>query len=140
MSRLQARQYARRLVWLSLSASLLLAACNQREASDQGVPAPAPTAQKLAAVTVPAAPSLTPADPGQDDLAAFEQALARKFDRSQMTTRPLPGGGILHSSNGHAAHVAIVARHPDGTLKRECVSSPAEVSALMQKLRNGAGQ
>jgi hypothetical protein len=119
---------------------LLLVACNRPEASDQGAPAPAPAAQKLAAVTAPATPSLAPADPGRDDLAAFEQALVRKFDRSQMTTRPLAGGGLLHVPNGHPSHAAIVIRNPDGTLKRGCVSSPAEVSALLQKMRDGAGQ
>jgi hypothetical protein len=126
----------------SLSASLLLAACSRPEAGEQGAssPPPAPAAQKLAAVTVPAAPSLTAVDPGLDGLAAFEQALARKFDRSQMTARPLAGGGILHVPNGHPAHAAIVIRNPDGTLKRGCVSSPAEVSALLQKVRDGAGQ
>jgi len=142
MRRLQAGEYPRRLIRWSLSASLLLVACSRPEAGDQNAaaPAPEPAAQKLAAVTAPTPPSLTPADPGLDGLVTFEQALARKFDRSQMTTRPLVGGGFLHVPNGHAAHAAILVRNPDGTFKRECVSSSAEVSALVQKMRDGAGQ
>ena len=142
MSRLRAGECARRLVRGSLGASLLLVlgACGQREASDKGAPAPAPAVQKLAAVTPLAAPSLGPVDPVRDDVDAFEQALARKFDRSQVTDRPLPGGGVLHIPNGHVAHAVILVRQPDGTFRRECVSSSAEVSALVKKMRDGAGQ
>ena len=142
MSRLQAGEELRMLVRWSLIVSLLLVACSRPEAGEPGAPAsaPAPAVQKLAAVTAPAAPSLTPVDPVRVDLDAFEQALVRKLDRSQMSARPLPGGGILHQPNGHAAHAAILVRKPDGTLKRECVSSSAEVSALVQKMRDGAGQ
>lgn len=142
MSRLRAGECAQRLVRWSLWASVMLAlvACGQREASDQGAPPSAPAGQKLAAVTAPATPSLVAVEPVRDDLDAFEQALARKFDRSPMTTRPLPGGGVLHVPNGHVAHAAILVRRPDGTLRRECVSSSAEVSALVQQMRNGDGQ
>ena len=142
MRPLQAGEYPRRLIRWSLSASLLLVACSRPEAGDQGAaaPTPAPAAQKLAAVTAQAALSLTPVDPVRGELDAFAQALVGKLDRSQMSTRPLPGGGILHMPNGHAAHAAILVRNPDGTFKRECVSSSAEVSALVQKMRDGAGQ
>lgn len=142
MSRLRVGECVRGLVRWSLWASMLLAlgACSQREANDEGAQAPAPAAQRLAAVTPPAAPSLAPVDPVRGDLGAFEQALVDKLDRSQMTTRPLSGGGVLHIPNGHASHAAILVRHPDGTLRRECVSSSAEVSALVQKMRDGVGQ
>ena len=126
--------------WL-LAASLFLppVACSRTEAGDQAAPAPnpAPSAQRLATVTTPAAPS----QPNGDGLAAFAQAVASKFDRSHMTTRPAgPAGGILHIPNGYAAHATILVRNPDGTLRSACVSSPAEVSALVKQVRNGADQ
>ena len=124
--------------WL-LAASLFLSpvTCNRIEAGEQAAPAPAPSAQRLAAVTTPAAPS----QPNGDGLAAFAQAVASKFDRSHMTTRPAgPAGGILHIPNGYAAHATILVRNPDGTLRSACVSSPAEVSALVKQVRNGADQ
>ena len=135
------RGIARKVVRWSLQASLLvgLAACNQTEAGEAN--ATAPVARRLAEVRPSAAPpSPAATHPTSDGLDAFTQALARKVDRSQMTTRPLPGGGFLHSPNGRAAHAAVLVRNSDGTLKRECVSSPAEVSALTRKMREGAGQ
>ena len=137
---LRAGGYARRLVRWSLSTSLLLVACNRTEVGDQGAPTPAPAVQRLAVVTAPAAPSPTPVEPVRLDLDAFEQALVHKLDRSQMSSRPLPGGGILNTQNGHVAHAAILVRNPDGTLRSECISSPTEASALVQRMRNGAGQ
>jgi hypothetical protein len=135
-----------RIVRWSLTAFLALAACSRIEASDRTAPARSPerAAQKSAVAPVPAAPSpspsLVPTQPGRDDLGAFEQALARKFDPARMSTRPAPGGGILHVPNGRAAHAAVLVRNPDGTLRRECISSSAEASALVKQLRDGAAQ
>ena len=145
MNRLRAGEYARSLVRWSLRATLVagLGACNQTEANQPGESASAKVlaGQKFAAIAPPAAPSPTPTDPANDALDGFAQALGRTLDRSQMISRPASAaGGILHLPNGHAAHAAVVVRGPDGRLKRDCVSSPAEVSALVHKMRDGAGQ
>jgi len=149
MSRLRAGKYARVLVRWSLQATLLavLGACNQAEANHPGVTAPAApsAAQKLAptepAPTESAPTESAPTESANDGLDGFAQALVRTLDRSQMITRPASdAGGILHIPNGRAAHAAVLVRGPDGRLRRECVSSPAEVSALVQKMRDGAGQ
>jgi hypothetical protein len=138
-------------VKFTLAASLFLAltACSRIEASDPSAPAqsPAPAAQKLAVATAPSAPaasapslSLVPTQPGGADLDAFEQTLRGKLDSARMVTRPAPGSGTLHIPNGHVAHAAVLVRAPDGTLRRECISSPAEASALVNQMRNGAAQ
>jgi hypothetical protein len=72
-----------------------------------------------------------------DSLDGFEQSLKRRFDRSRVVARELPGGGVLHVPNGHADHVAILVKGPDGKLRRECVSSSAEVATVMKRLREG---
>ena len=99
--------------------------------------------QALSAVATPTTATATPnpAAPGRDGLDDLKQVLARKFDPSQMLTRPAsPQGGTLHIPNGHVAHAAILVKNPDGTLRRACVSSSAEVSALGDQLRQGGGQ
>ena len=73
-----------------------------------------------------------------DNLVGFEQSLQSRFDRSRVITRELPGGGVLHVPNGHADHVAILVKGPDGKLRRECVSSSAEVATVVKRLREGA--
>jgi hypothetical protein len=76
-----------------------------------------------------------PVNDGLDDL---KQVMARKFDSAQMRTEPAsPQGGILHIPNGRVAHAAILVKNPDGTVRRECVSSSAEVSALVEQVRKG---
>jgi len=144
MSRLRAGKYARVLVRWSLQATLLavLGACNQAEANHPGVTAPAtPSAAQKLAPTEPAPTESAPTESANDGLDGFAQALVRTLDRSQMITRPASdAGGILHIPNGRAAHAAVLVRGPDGRLRRECVSSSAEVSALVQKMRDGAGQ
>lgn len=107
----------------------------------------APQNQALSATSAPsvAATSLSPSTPGQagiagldDGLDEFKQALARKFDRSRWRERPAtPQGGILHKPDGQAVHAAIVVKNSDGTVRTECVSSSAEVSALVEEIRKG---
>jgi hypothetical protein len=91
-----------------------------------------------------ASASLDPTQPGpanSDGLDDLKQVLARKFDPAQMLTRPAsPQGGILHIPNGRVAHAAILVKNPDGTVRSECVSSSAEVSALVEQMRKGGGQ
>ena len=137
MGILVAKQTGRTLARWLWAASLFLApaACSRIEAGDQPAPTPdhAPTAQRLAA----APPSLTTAAP--ERLAAFQQALAHRLDRSRMTTRPASAqGGVINIPNGYAAHASVLVRQPDGTLRAACVSSPAEVAALVKQVRNGA--
>jgi hypothetical protein len=72
-----------------------------------------------------------------DNLDRFERSLQRRFDRSQVIARELPGGGVLHVPNGHADHLAILVKGSDGKLRRECVSSSAEVAAVVKRLREG---
>ena len=141
---LQAGNLGRTMARWSLVAGLFLSslACT-RDAGDQGAPAPnpAPSAQNLAAAAPPAAPSLHPSQPGRDGLAVFEQALAHTLDPSRKSTRPVSSGdGVLHIPNGYAAHASVLVRQADGTLRGACVSSGAEVSALVKEIRNGAGQ
>jgi hypothetical protein len=79
-----------------------------------------------------------PVKPAADGLDEFKAALARKLDPGKWRTRPAsPQGGILHIPNGQAGHAAILVKNPDGTLRRECVSSSAEVSALVEEIRRG---
>jgi hypothetical protein len=98
----------------------------------------APQRQALSATVAPstAATSLSASTPVDDGLDEFKEALARKFDRSRWRERPAsPQGGILHMPNGQAVHAAIVVKDPDGTVRTECVSSSAEVSALVDEIR-----
>jgi len=94
------------------------------------------SAPEKQALQVNVAPS--PSTPANDGLDEFKQALARKFDRSRWRERPAtPQGGILHKPNGQAVHAAIVVKNSDGTVTTECVSSSAEVSALVEEMRKG---
>ena len=137
MGILVAKQTGRTMARWLWAASLFLApaACSRIEAGDPAAPTPnhAATAQRLAATP----PSLTTAAP--ERLAAFQQALAHRLDRSRMTTRPASAqGGVINIPNGYAAHASVLVRQPDGTLRSACVSSPAEVAALVKQVRNGA--
>jgi hypothetical protein len=94
-----------------------------------------PTSSKQEAV-IPRPAAMAPVRPN-DNLDGFEQSLKRRFDRSRVVARELPGGGVLHVPNGHADHVAILVKGSDGKLRRECVSSAAEVATVMERLREG---
>ena len=101
---------------------------------------PAPQRQARSAALAPeaAAPSLSSSTPADDGLDEFKQALARKLDRSRWRERRAsPQGGILHKPGGQAEHAAILVKNPDGTVRWECVSSTAEVSALVEEIRRG---
>lgn len=145
MRLLRTGTYTWTMVRWALAASFVLAplGCSRIEASDQGSPALSPerAVQGLAAVSQPAVGAQQPLQPGDDGLDAFAQKLAHTLDPSRISDRPASaGGGILHSPNGYAAHAAVLVRRPDGTLRTACVSSAAEVSALVNQIRNGAGQ
>jgi hypothetical protein len=103
----------------------------------------APQKQALPATIAPsmAATSLLPTTTANDGLDEFKQGLVRKLDRARWRTRPAsPQGGILHMPDGQAVHAAILVKNPDGTVRRECVSSAAEVSALVEEIRRGRAQ
>jgi hypothetical protein len=101
-------------------------------------PAPQRQAQSAARAPEAAATSLSPSTPADDGLDEFKQALARKLDRSRWRERRAsPQGGILHKPDGQAVHATILVKNPDGTVRRECVSSTAEVSALVEEIRRG---
>ncbi len=145
MRLLRVKKYTRTMLACLPAASLFLA-CSRIEPTDQSPPAPLRerAAQgPAAAAPQTASPAVGPLQlqPGQDGLDAFAQALARTLDPSRMSTRPASAqGGTLHIPNGYAAHAAILERRPDGTLRTSCISSAAEVSALVNQMRNGAGQ
>jgi hypothetical protein len=68
----------------------------------------------------------------------FQQALSRRFDVARVISRQVsPDGAVLHIPNGRAAHAAVAVRNADGTISRHCVSSSAEVTALMNQTRAG---
>ena len=121
--------------------------CDRVDAVATQPPAPrsqsAVQKQALSVAVAPPSPATSPSpiEPGGDGLDDLKRALARKFDPSQMRTQPAsPQGGILHIPNGHVAHAAILVKNPDGTVRRECVSSSAEVSALVDQIRQGGGR
>ncbi len=139
-----------RVLWQSSLLAGLLAlpiGCGQTDSSEHHAPAarresaaqkPAPS--KATASSTPA-PTLDPTRPVPDGLDDLKQVLARKFDPAQMITRPAsPQGGVLHIPNGWVAHAAVVVKNPDGTVRRACVSSNAEVSALVEQQRKRGGQ
>ena len=94
--------------------------------------------QVASPTTAPSTATTSSAEPANDGLDDFKQALARKFDPAQMRTRPAsPQGGILNIPNGRADHAAILVKDADGKVRSECVSSSAEVSALVEEVRKG---
>jgi hypothetical protein len=131
------------LLQLGLGVGLVLsmAGCAREDVSGQGAAPIDPSAQPLAA----AAPANEPAPVRQSlqqdsqDRERFRRTLARKFDVSQVIERQAsPGGGILHVPNGRVAHAVVAVRNADGTVRGHCLSSSAEVEALMQQ--SGAEQ
>jgi len=132
MRSLEARMSNPTLARWVLPAGLVLLAlgCSQSEASD-------PLPQRRAAATS----ALSPSQAVRDELATFAENVSRKLDRSRgPTSVALPEGGVLNVPNGHVAHASILVRGPDGRLRSACVSTPAEVSALVNQVRTGAGQ
>jgi hypothetical protein len=134
------------MMWrLAFASSLLfaVAACDRPNESSEPPPngklasqkAPAPIASS--SIVMPT----TPTRPSQEDLEQFKQALVRKFDPSRSSTRVAsPEGGVLHVPNGRVAHAAVLVKDPDGTLRRQCISSSAEASALVEQIRRRNAQ
>ena len=117
---------------------LLAVGCTQSEGGGPSAPTPSPAGsmQERAAAATPSA-----SRPLRDDLATFAQNLGRKLDRSRgPTSVALPEGGFLNIPNGHVAHASVMVRGPDGKLHTACVSSPAEVNALVERVQTGAGR
>lgn len=70
----------------------------------------------------------------------FRDLLKEKFDASRVSRRQdVPGGPVFYKPNGHVAHAVVAVRNADGTISRQCISTPAEVDALMNKA-NPSGQ
>jgi hypothetical protein len=136
MHRMPIRLTAR---WSLLTGMFVLAlGCTQ---SEEGVPfAPTPPMSAMQDRAA-AAPTPTAVQPLRGNLATFAESLGRKLDRSHAPTPvALPEGGILNVPNDHVAHASVLVRGPDGRLRSACVSSPAEVSALVQQINAGAGR
>jgi hypothetical protein len=93
-----------------------------------------------AAPGVAPSPSVQAKQPGQDR-EQFRQALTRRFDAKRMLKQQvLPDGTILYAPNGRVAHAVVGVRNADGTLGKHCISSEAELSALMTEPGAGAEQ
>jgi hypothetical protein len=146
---LRAGNWARIFGQSSLLAGLLAlpAGCGQIDTNEPNPSIAESSPRALPAATAASVAPLNPTQPGQpgqpedDGLDDLKQVLARKFDPAQMLTRPAsPQGGILHVPNGRVAHAVILVKNSDGTVRRECVSSSAEVSALVQQVRKGGSQ
>lgn len=105
----------------------------------------APRSKVLSATIPPSAPS--PSVPGTESLDGFKQALLFKVDRArwngpkvQRHAGPppaMPEGAVLELPDGQGVHATVVVKDPDGTVRTECISSSAEVSALVEEIRKG---
>jgi hypothetical protein len=138
MRRTFASKLTTRLLEVGLGVGLILsiAGCAREDAAGQAQGSTEPQASAPAA---PPLPSPRPAEPASQDREQFRQALARKFDSSQIVMRQgSPEAGVLHIPNGHVAHAVVAVKNADGTVTQHCLSSSAEVEALMKQ--TGAGQ
>jgi hypothetical protein len=145
MAFLRARNDVRLLGQALFLAGALTAGCRQSDEPQTPASRVESAAQKQAlAAPTPASKSprsITPTEPANDGLDELKQALARRFDRAQMLTQPVsPQGGIHYIPNGLAEHATVLVKYPDGTVRKECVSSSAEVSALVEQVRKGGVQ
>ena len=117
---------------------LSFAGCMRQDLHDLAASATAP--QTAVARPAPATPEAVrpPTPRAAYTREQFRQALSRKLDAAQVAARQVPaGGGVLHAPNGWAAHAVVAVRNPDGTISRHCVSSSAEVTALMNQTSTG---
>jgi hypothetical protein len=122
-------------VGLAVGLILPMAGCIREDSPGQA-PSPTEPAPALAAAPVPSQQAVPQV---LQDREQFRRSLARKFDVSQMVTQQLSAGdGILHVPNGHVAHAMVAVKNADGTARRQCLSSAAEVEALMHQ--SGADQ
>jgi hypothetical protein len=114
--------------------TFLAAGCAREDSPGQAAALADPKPPVPVAVAPDPVPSAQPAEQAAQERVRFRQALARKFDPSQMLTRALPSGdGILHVPNGHVAHAMVAVKNADGTVRGHCLSSSAEVEALMEQ-------
>jgi hypothetical protein len=137
MRRTKTRALTMTLLEASFAAVLMLsmAGCMREDSPGQ---APAATEPASAPAAAPGAPP-QPVQQALQDREQFRRALVRKFDVSQMTTEQMPGqDGILYVPNGHVAHAMVGVKNADGTVRGHCLSSAAEVEALMKQ--SGADQ
>jgi hypothetical protein len=122
-----------RLLKVGLGVGLILpmAGCMPEDSLGQA-PSPTEPASALAASQPPVPHAL-------QDREQFRRTLVRKFDASQIVTQQLSvGDGVLYVPNGHVAHAMVAVKNADGTVSRHCLSSSAEVEALMK--HSGADQ
>jgi len=118
-------------VGLGLGLAFSMTGC-QREGSSTEVPSP--TGPRGTEPAVAPVPSQQPAQSVSEERERFRRTLARKFDVSQIRTQQLPGGdGVLYVPNGHVAHAMVAVKKADGTVRGHCLSSSAEVEALMEQ-------
>jgi hypothetical protein len=117
---------------------LSIVGCTRQDLPDPTASAAAPQV----AVPGPAAAAPEPVRPPNPRVVytreQFRQALSRKLDVAQVATQQVSAGdGVLHVPNGWATHAMVAVRNPDGTISRHCVSSSAEVTALMNRTSSG---
>jgi len=71
----------------------------------------------------------------------FGQVLKDKFDVGRAVKwQESPDGPIFVKPSGRVAHAVVAVKNPDGTISRHCLSSAAEVDALMNRAAKGAEQ
>lgn len=132
-----ARAYARAGVWMCLGIGALVSVLGCAGDGTPTAPVSASPTPRQPSASAHAALSATPTQP-TDEMQAFEQGLVQRFDRSRVKEQELPGGAVLEIPNGFAGHAAVLVKGPDGKLRRECVSSAAEVTAVVKRVREGA--
>jgi hypothetical protein len=88
--------------------------------------------------------SSPPSEPGSTGVAQAEQraaaspgelrnSLAGRLSRSTegLTARRTSAGSMRLDSKGRFRHMSVSARGPDGRVQQRCISSPAELDALL---------
>jgi hypothetical protein len=138
MRRTRANRLVARVVevGLGLGLAFLMMGCQREVLSSE---APSPTDPPGAAPAMAPVPSQQPVQYVPEERERFRQTLARRFDVSQMVTQQLSGGdGVLHVPNGYVAHAMVAVKEADGRVRGHCLSSSAEVEALMKQ--SGADQ
>ena len=147
MRRLGTGIWSRTILQAGLAAGVLLATagCAREDApfgQDIQPTAPQTGAQVQAAALPkqPATPSVETTLPVADR-EQFRQALTRKFDATRVTRHQAsPDGMVLYSPSGRVSHAVVAVRNADGTVGKHCISSEAELSALMKQPGAGAEQ
>jgi hypothetical protein len=126
------------MVRATLTAGLFLGSGCAREDASSGADPQQPQAQVKSAATVTAA-TATPAS--AKDREHFGQVLKNKFDAGRVVKwQESPDGPVFVKPNGRAAHAVVAVKNSDGTISRHCLSSAAEVEALMNRSNQGSEQ